>query len=66
MNVSGIAIAASPACVPHRVPNTSPSMRLFDASRFAPCRPDDVTSPAAHRPGSVVLPRRSVVTPPTM
>ena len=45
-----------PRARPQAAPNTSPSSRLFDASRLAPCRPLDVTSPAAHRPGSVVRP----------
>ena len=39
---------------------------LLEASRFAPCRPELVTSPAAQRPGTLVRPSRSTVTPPTM
>jgi 3-(3-hydroxy-phenyl)propionate hydroxylase len=38
----------------------------FEANRFAPCRPLLVTSPAAHRPGTVVRPWWSTVTPPIM
>ena len=29
-------------------PNTKHSSRLFDAKRLAPCKPDEVASPAAH------------------
>ena len=47
-------------------PKTSPSSRLFDASRFAPCRPLEVTSPAAHNPGTVVRPSASTTAPPIM
>ena len=49
-----------------RRPNTSPSSRLFDASRFAPCTPVAATSPQAHSPGRLVRPSRSVRTPPIM
>ena len=35
-----------------RAPNTMPSSSEFDASRLAPCTPEQATSPAAHRPGS--------------
>ena len=37
---------------PSRVPATTPSVRLFDASRLAPCTPVQATSPTAYRPGS--------------
>ena len=66
MKRSGIVAAASAAPRPQDAPKTSPSSRLFDASRLAPCRPLDVTSPAAHKPGSVVRPCASTVTPPIM
>ena len=47
-----------------RAPITSPSSRLLEASRFAPCRPVRATSPAAYNPGTVVRPLVSVTTPP--
>ena len=43
-----------------RRPITTPSSREFEASRLAPCRPVAVTSPAAHSPGRLVRPARSV------
>jgi hypothetical protein len=56
------AMAATPA----RRPNTSPSSNELLASRLAPCTPLHATSPAANKPGNVVAPLRSVVTPPIM
>ena len=44
--------------------NTTPSSSEFEASRFAPWRPVQVTSPAANRFATSVSPRRSVTTPP--
>ena len=41
---------------PTRVPATTDSVRLFDASRLAPCTPVQVTSPTAKNPGSAVTP----------
>ena len=64
--VPGAASAASDAPRPHRNPKNSPSSRLFDARRLAPCSPLDVTSPAAHSPGSEVWPAMSTLTPPIM
>src|SRR4051794_14884342 len=43
---------------------TSPSSREFEASRLAPCTPEQATSPVAERPGTSVRPCRSVATPP--
>ena len=47
-----------------RAPNTMPSSSELDASRLAPCTPEQATSPAAHSPASDVAPSRSVTTPP--
>ncbi len=47
-----------------RSPNTIPSRRELDASRLAPCTPEQLVSPAAHRPGSDEAPARSVTIPP--
>ena len=47
-----------------RAPNTMPSSSEFEANRFAPCTPEQLVSPAAHRPGNEVAPFRSVMTPP--
>src|SRR5215218_340203 len=52
--------AASPALAP----NTSPSSSEFDARRFAPCTPVQLTSPAAYSPATVLRPQRSVRIPP--
>ena len=40
-----------------------PSSSEFDASRLAPWTPVQAVSPAAHKPGRVVAPSRSVRTP---
>ena len=56
-----IAVRASSAAT---LPNTTASSSEFDASRLAPCAPVADTSPQAHRPGSVVRPRASTMTPP--
>ena len=49
-----------------RCPKTRPSRSEFEARRFAPWRPVKATSPMAQRPGTVVRPCRSVLTPPHM
>ena len=43
---------------------TSPSRSELEASRLAPCTPEQATSPVAYRPGTLVRPHRSVATPP--
>ena len=43
---------------------TRPSSRELEASRLAPCTPEQATSPVANRPGSDDCPSRSVATPP--
>ena len=64
--LSGSAAARSAAPRPALRPNTKPSSRLFEASRFAPCSPLEVTSPAAHSSGTLVRPSASTVAPPIM
>ena len=46
------------------LPKTTASSSEFEASRLAPWAPVADTSPHAHRPGSVVRPRASTMTPP--
>ena len=64
--VSCMAAAAREAPAPADAPKTMASIRLFEASRLAPCKPVEVTSPAAQSPVSVVRPCRSTETPPIM
>jgi hypothetical protein len=45
--VEGARAPASSIARTMRRENTSPSSREFEASRFAPCRPDEVHSPDA-------------------
>ena len=47
-----------------RAAKTTASRSEFEASRFAPCAPVDVTSPQAHNPSSEVRPSTSVRMPP--
>ena len=49
---------------PSRVPATTLSVRLLDASRLAPCTPVHATSPTAYSPASAVVPSRPAGTPP--
>jgi len=44
--------------------NTNPSSRELEASRLAPCTPEDATSPQAYKPTRLVAPSMSVSTPP--
>ena len=55
----------SAACIA-RCENTNDSSRLLLARRLAPCTPLYATSPHAYRPGTLVAPSRSVLTPPIM
>ena len=45
-------------------PQTAASSRELEASRLAPCRPVQATSPAAHSPATLVRPSLSTLTPP--
>ena len=47
-----------------RAANTTASSSELEASRLAPCRPVEATSPTAHRPGTLERPRASVAMPP--
>ena len=47
-----------------RPAKTRPSSSELEASRLAPWTPVHATSPQAYRPGTLVRPSRSVMTPP--
>ena len=54
------------ASAPARAPNARPSSSELLPSRFAPCRPEQLASPTAYKPGRLVRPIASASTPPIM
>ena len=62
----GMCSAWSAACSPERRPKISVSSSELAPSRLPPCTDTQATSPAAYRPGIVVWPSTSVLTPPMM
>ena len=59
---AGAARRAAPSAI--RREKTRPSSSELEASRLAPCTPEQATSPVAYRPGTLLRPHRSVRTPP--